>query len=231
MCPCSRKESFVVYLGGQNLEVPETKRVTVVTRRSIIHPQFELLGLKHDVALIDLHSPVSISAWVGVVTLPMKDLEDVTYTDENVLLTAWGSRHVLWCYSQFSPWIAGLQDKVQYFFNTSLMSAEECSRVYDDRIQSNHICAVMAWNTDSCFSESGSPIVTQEEDASTLIGLLSFNDHCSEDPFHPGVASKDTNCPNIYPGTTYSTEPDWNIMKSSLRKWIISLISNISSSR
>nr|CAD7581687.1 unnamed protein product [Timema californicum] len=89
-----------------------------------------------------------------------------------------------------SHWIAGLQDKVQYFLNTSLVSAEECSRVYDDRIQSNHICAIMAWDTDSCFSESGSPIVTQEEDVSTLIGLLSFNDHCSEDPFHPGVASK-----------------------------------------
>nr|CAD7607792.1 unnamed protein product [Timema genevievae] len=237
-----KKESYVVYLGGKNLRVSETKRVTVVTRRSIIHPQFELLGLKHDVALIDLHSPVSISAWVGVVTLPLKDLEDVTYTDQNMLLTAWGSHHVR------------LQDRVQYFLNTSLVSAEECSRVYVDRIQSNHICAVMAWDTDSCFSESGttvfyeafclvlqsesgttvfclvlqsesgttvfcevfclvfqsesgttvfcevfclvlqsesgSPIVTQEEDISTLIGLLSFNDHCSDDPFHPGVASK-----------------------------------------
>nr|CAD7462299.1 unnamed protein product [Timema tahoe] len=105
------------------------------------------------------------------------------------------------------PWVAGLQDKVQYFLDTSLVSAEECSRVYVDRIQSNHICAVMAWDTDSCFSksgttvscevfclvlqsESGSPIVIQEEDISTLIGLLSFNDHCSDDPFHPGVASK-----------------------------------------
>nr|CAD7462300.1 unnamed protein product [Timema tahoe] len=90
-----RKESYVVYLGGKNLKVSETKRVTVVTRRSIIHPQFELLGLKHDVALIDLHSPVSISAWVGVVTLPLKYLEDVTYTDQNMLLTAWGGHHVL----------------------------------------------------------------------------------------------------------------------------------------
>ncbi|CAG2067844.1 unnamed protein product, partial [Timema podura] len=159
------KESYVVYLGGKNLKVSETKRVTVVTRRSIIHPQFELLGLKHDVALIDLHAPVSISVtvlplqvmlsstsskvpvvsgyvfqlWVGVVTLPLKELEDVTYTDQNMLLTAWGGHHVR------------LQDRVQYFLNTSLVSAEECSRVYVDRIQSNHICAVMAWETDSCF--------------------------------------------------------------------------------
>nr|CAD7450855.1 unnamed protein product [Timema bartmani] len=56
------------------------------------------------------------------------------------------------------PWVAGLQDKVQYFLDTSLVSAEECSRVYVDRIQSNHICAVMAWDTDSCFSESGTTV-------------------------------------------------------------------------
>ncbi|XP_071043649.1 trypsin-1-like [Parasteatoda tepidariorum] len=145
----------------------------------IVHEGYNpMTGLKNDIALLRLMSPMNMEEAEGLITgvcLPSRDMADNTTGIGTV--TGWGTT------SQ-----GGKLSETLQAVDIPILNDTVCQEVYGDLYENTMLCAgYEEGGRDSCQGDSGGPFVQRSENGvSTLIGIVSFGRGCAQ-PKYPGV--------------------------------------------
>ncbi|XP_007496092.2 plasma kallikrein [Monodelphis domestica] len=143
----------------------------------IIHHQYEISEIGHDIAIIKLDTPLNCTDSQSSICLPS---EENTYQD--CWVTGWG-------YTQEKGEIQNTLLKA----NIPLISNEECQKKYlQYKVTDHMICADdKEGGKDSCKGDSGGPLSCIHNGKWKLVGITSWGDGCGQKD-HPGVYTKVT---------------------------------------
>ena len=140
----------------------------------IIHPQYDDYLLDNDIALLRLEKPSNISC------IPLISGQYEIEAKEATIM-GWGSinKH----YSEYP-------DLLQQV-SVPIITNEVCKRAYsDEEITQNMFCAgYSGGGKDSCFGDSGGPVIIQESGKWKLAGIVSWGEGCGE-PGYYGVYTR-----------------------------------------
>jgi len=164
-------DSYSVRAGSASADEGGKKRDVV---RIILHPDFNLRTLEHDIALLKIGKPFTIGGSVQLVKLPLPGLNILPRT---LFVAGWGSPDAN--DSDAEPKLRGTLVKV--------IDQRRCRRLYsylDRPITDDMVCAADA-GRDHCFGDSGAPLVHR----GCSYGIVSFAHGCA-DPHFPGVYTK-----------------------------------------
>ncbi|KAK7082615.1 Chymotrypsin-like elastase member 2A, partial [Halocaridina rubra] len=81
----------IVKLGGHNLRIRDAKAVDVGISTTIFHPEYKLASAKHDLAILRLANPVSLSNRISPVCLPWTETDSPDLIGRSLTLTGWGA--------------------------------------------------------------------------------------------------------------------------------------------
>ena len=166
---CMEPGDLEVVLGAHNLEKDPAERIGI--RKILMHPDYVWCGDDFDIALLELSSGVSTTP------IPLPTASD--YPEDTPSITmGWGAT-----------------DPEGFDFSETLrqveipiVSNETCNAAYnyfshydyDDPITDNMLCAGDAAGAkDSCYGDSGGPLIVQEGGTWTLAGIVSWGDGCA----------------------------------------------------
>ncbi|RZB45732.1 brachyurin, partial [Asbolus verrucosus] len=151
---------FQVLLGSTTLQGNDPNRVTLSTSNKVIHPDFNLETLEHDVGLIKFHLPIEFNDYIQPIYLP------TVHVPDNMESTAigWGQK------DDATP---GLTNQLNYVTVTTV-SNMECQLSYANHIFDTMICVAGNYNEGTCRGDSGSPLMTTLNHHHWHIGISSF---------------------------------------------------------
>ncbi|XP_064100784.1 transmembrane protease serine 9-like [Macrobrachium nipponense] len=134
--------------------------------------------MDHDIGLIWLSSPVTLSERVKPVCLP-----DVSknYSGFKAVTSGWGSLTE-----------GGSSPDILNEVDVPVITNEACNASYDGAITSNMICAgYPSGGKDACQGDSGGPLVVEDNGRWVLVGITSWGNGCAR-PNYPGVYARVT---------------------------------------
>ncbi|XP_067623815.1 brachyurin-like [Eurosta solidaginis] len=151
-----------IYLGSTTY-LDSTVSLEVDKCDIIVHPEFDGITLRNDIALIKIPA-VTYSDAIKPVTLPNCALPHPPYVDENVVASGWGLTSD--ADVSYSP--------VLKFATFKVISNDVCAEVYwyMNGIDSGKMCTVSANREGVCAGDSGGPLVVANTDLQ--IGIISF---------------------------------------------------------
>ncbi|XP_063604109.1 venom serine protease-like [Penaeus indicus] len=167
-------------------ETASTQRLSVA--RVIVHEGFnDSVSSDNDIGLVQLSSALDFTAtWPDVAPACPPDALSA-YDDVTVTVAGWG-------YLSYptNPTLPRVLQKV----DVQTVPVSECMTQYKaGKVTSNMICA-SAPGKDACFSDSGGPLMAQQNDHWVVIGVVSFGPTaCAK----PGVAGVYTRVGNYLP--------------------------------
>ncbi|NXN96832.1 TMPS9 protease, partial [Rhinopomastus cyanomelas] len=169
---------WVAFLGTPLLNGADGKTEKVF--RIYKHPFYNVYSLDYDVALLELASPVRLSAAVRPICLP--DSSHVFREGARCFITGWGST------KEGGPMSKQLQKAA-----VSVIGDQDCKKFYPVQISSRMLCAGFPQGTvDSCSGDAGGPLACQEPSGKWfLAGITSWGYGCAR-PYFPGVYTKVT---------------------------------------
>ncbi|XP_065582909.1 venom protease-like isoform X2 [Artemia franciscana] len=139
-------------------------------------------GIKNDIALVVLETPVALTSRIAPICLPYGDLREYDFANSEATASGWGK---LTSGGEF----ASILQEV----NLKIVPQNDCSKVWRS-IKDQHICA-RAPGKDSCDGDSGGPLTVFDSKTGLnyLIGLVSFGlrNRCADKKF-PGVYTRIT---------------------------------------
>jgi len=144
------------------------KRCTV--RRTIPHPEYNRRNLQYDVALIELACTVTSDSNTAFATLAPKSLSDLRRSNGLSVWTAgWGQDE------SASP-----TERLMHA-ELSTVDATQCQQKTSRAILSSMMCAYSN-RSDSCYGDSGGPLMYHDNGRWVLAGIVSFGTHarCGE---------------------------------------------------
>uniref|UniRef100_A0A671FY70 Peptidase S1 domain-containing protein n=1 Tax=Rhinolophus ferrumequinum TaxID=59479 RepID=A0A671FY70_RHIFE len=171
--------------GRRPVSLPDLRRERVSLRgeallnvsRVLVHPKYVTTNLGSDLALLQLSKAVDNTAYVRPVQLPSASL-DVT-PEHQCWVTGWGTISM----NQSLPPPYCLQQ-----VNVQVVENEVCNQQYhkacghffgDSRIiQSDMLCAGSE-GRDSCYGDSGGPMVCRVSGSWSLVGIVSWGYGCA----------------------------------------------------
>ncbi|XP_047456750.1 chymotrypsin-like protease CTRL-1 [Mugil cephalus] len=175
--PMYHLSDIVVFLGLYNHSAVSSDVVSRTLKQTVIHPGFDFLTLENDIGLLRLSAPVNFTSYIKPVCL----------ASEN------SSFH-----SGISSWVTGFgvtdsgsfTDVLQEV-NVPIMGNNECRCYYgSSEIADSMICAGLeAGGKDSCYGDSGSPLMSKKDDVWVQSGIVSFGLGCGL-PRKPGVYTR-----------------------------------------
>ncbi|XP_035278749.1 trypsin-like [Anguilla anguilla] len=161
-----------IMLGEHDLRVFEGTEQLMKTDNIIWHPSYDYQTLDHDIMLIKLFHPVTITNAVRPVSLP----SGCPTGGMPCTVAGWGTTSV---------YPMNLPLRLQCL-DVPIVDAAKCENSYPGMITSNMVCAgYMDGGSGVCNGDSGSPLVCRGE----LHGLVSWGQGCAE-PNYPGVYTK-----------------------------------------
>jgi len=149
---------------------------TCSVKRTIPHPQYNRKNLQYDVALIELNCTVTTDSNTAFATLAPESLRDLRPSNG------------------LSVWTAGWGQVESGSGSERLMHAElhtvdvtQCQQSTSHAILSSMMCAYSN-RSDSCYGDSGGPLMYKDNDRWVLAGIVSFGTHerCAQQD-QPGV--------------------------------------------
>ncbi|XP_047483498.1 CLIP domain-containing serine protease 14D-like [Penaeus chinensis] len=167
-------------------ETASTKRLSV--SRVIVHEGYnDSVSSENDIGLVQLSSALDFTAtWPDVAPACPPDALS-TYDNATVTVAGWG-------YLSYptNPTLPRVLQRV----DIQTVPVRECMTQYrEGKVTSNMICA-SAPGKDACFSDSGGPLMAQQNDHWAVIGVVSFGPTaCAQ----PGVAGVYTRVGNYLP--------------------------------
>jgi len=164
-------DSYSVRAGSASADEGGQRRDVV---RIILHPDFNLRTLEHDIALLKISKSFSVGGSIQLVKLPLPGLNILPRT---LFVAGWGSPDAN--DSDAEPKLRGTLVKV--------IDQRRCRRLYshlDRPITEDMVCAADA-GRDHCFGDSGAPLVHR----GCSYGIVSFAHGCA-DPHFPGVYTR-----------------------------------------
>ncbi len=144
----------------------------------IVHPEYNTLNLRSDIALLQLSSPVNGS----IIALP-EPTSDVPAVDELATVAGWGAT------SEGGSLSANLLEVA-----LPVVSHAECLPFYSSSLSAAaNVCAggFTAGGFDSCQGDSGGPLFVARENVLVQAGIVSYGVGCAQ-PGIPGVYTRVT---------------------------------------
>ncbi|XP_063244258.1 uncharacterized protein LOC134543278 [Bacillus rossius redtenbacheri] len=170
---------------GEHDRVSKAEAVTVErkVRAAAKHADFTLLTFNHDVAVLELDSPVKLGATIRTACIPDHAEED--YSGRVAVVAGWGR------VEEKKP-TSGMLRKVA----VPIMTEEECKAAgYNEtRITQNMICAGYSeGKKDACQGDSGGPLhIDGEKGSLEVVGIVSWGRGCAR-PNYPGIYTRVAN--------------------------------------
>ncbi|NEX16037.1 MAG: hypothetical protein C1943_05230 [Halochromatium sp.] len=151
--------------------------------RVIPNPNYSVWGFDHDIALLQLASPVT-GASIGEVTPLISSQEPILAPDGTLAtVTGWGTTSE-----------GGQSSSTLMQVDVPLLGPDTCRQDsgYGSRITDNMVCAgfIEGGGRDSCQGDSGGPLVVPDQQGSyRLTGIVSWGEGCAR-PEYPGVYTR-----------------------------------------
>ncbi|XP_068193692.1 prostasin-like [Antennarius striatus] len=159
---------YDIFLGRQNQMGSNPNEVMRKASKIIIHPQYNPKEVYNDIALIQLSGPVNFTNFIRPVCLAAVGSE---YKDgKECWVTGWGD------ISMISPLLPPqtLQEVV-----VPIVSNSDCNKIYQ-LITNKMMCAGYSeGGKDSCFADSGGPLLRKVNSTWVQGGVVSFGCGCA----------------------------------------------------
>ncbi|CAB4055009.1 unnamed protein product [Lepeophtheirus salmonis] len=147
----------------------------------IPHHQYNASIVSNDIALIKLRSRPKISMAIQTICLP-SNLEE-KYEERIAFVSGWGKTN-----TSVNNTVSNILRKAAL---TVLKNSHKyCKSATLKSTRSSKICGY-GWDRDSCYGDSGGPLILNENGRCTLIGLVSYGFGCAK-KFLPGVYTRIT---------------------------------------
>ncbi|GAB0200454.1 thrombin-like enzyme bhalternin [Grus japonensis] len=180
MCPlsCPHPTSHIQVRAGEHSLVTVTgQEQYAMAVEVVVHPDFNSAegdnAYAHDLMLLRVEPPFTITPYVQPVTLPTSP--PATGTDCTVM--GWGTTT--------SPQ-ESFPDTPQCV-NITVVDDSQCQMIYGSKVTEDMLCAgVAAGGRDSCQGDSGGPLICN----GVLQGIVSWGDHPCGQVGKPGVYSQ-----------------------------------------
>ncbi|CAH0552812.1 unnamed protein product [Brassicogethes aeneus] len=162
-----------------------------------VHPFFNPLTLKNDIAVLRLVTPMTRSAYINTACMPLSGSTSATFVGQRCVVSGWG---------QTSFFINNAPTNLmkQVFVNvvdyttcrTSFSAANLLSTNVDTYLDGNgEICAGGESQKDACSQDGGSPLVCQDTSGVYRVaGLVIWGKNCGQ----PGVYGVYVSIPAYY---------------------------------
>ncbi|XP_036392375.1 ST14 transmembrane serine protease matriptase a [Megalops cyprinoides] len=176
----SQPSVWEAYL-GLHIQKQNTKfTVKRNLRRVIAHPYYNHYTFDHDIALMELDSPVTLNEYVMPICLPSPAHEFPA--GKSVWITGWGA-------TREGGYGASVLQKAE----VRIINSTVCNQLMGGQITSRMVCAgVLAGGVDACQGDSGGPMSSLESDGHMfLAGVVSWGDGCARRN-KPGIYTKVT---------------------------------------
>ncbi|KAK8400277.1 hypothetical protein O3P69_003171 [Scylla paramamosain] len=172
-----------VVLGEHQRSVLDETPFTLVLRttRAIPHEDYDGSGdtKNNDIGLLELATPVNLAKTPNIAPVCPPSANS-TDTASRVTTIGWGFTSS-----------AGEQADVLQMVELLPVALEECRQQYEEgAITENMICAADT-NKDSCFDDSGGPLMAEVDGHWEIIGIVSFGPTvCAQPDYLPWISSK-----------------------------------------
>jgi secreted trypsin-like serine protease len=157
----------------------EPGEIVANVSRIVIHPMYhQPKQFSHDMSLLQLAAPVTMTDHIQPVCLPM-NVDNIVVEGQPCFVTGWGAT------SEGGPVSSKLRQVIVPFLNQS-----HCIQEYPNQIDNTMLCAGRR-GVDSCQGDSGGPLVTKHTDSGRWYqaGIVSWGQGCAENN-HAGVYSR-----------------------------------------
>ncbi|XP_050544572.1 venom protease-like [Daktulosphaira vitifoliae] len=168
--------------------------IDVFVERVMTHEEFNWQNKTNDIAILKLNNSISFNNFIQPICLPiMPDLRVNQFVKYIAKVAGWGS----------TAYHGSLSTMLMEAF-IPVINNSECYRSYADKnvvLDERILCTgYKTGGIDTCYGDSGGPMVLEIEEQSYLIGVLSFGLKCGEPNF-----------PVVYSRLTYFV--DWIVEK------------------
>ncbi|XP_069947151.1 chymotrypsin-like protease CTRL-1 [Cherax quadricarinatus] len=159
-------------------ETPYTQVVPAV--RVIPHDKYghSTSPKDHDIGLIELATEVDLEVTRNIAPACPPD-QDLNYDNLTVTVSGWG-------YTSFPGHKAEVLQKVEM----QTVPQEVCRRQYEAGVITDNMICAAALNKDSCFDDSGGPLMTKVGQHWQVVGIVSFGPSTCGNPKVSGVYTK-----------------------------------------
>jgi hypothetical protein len=157
-----------VVLGVFDTASNENQRVTKRVKRVIIHPDYNKTNLDHDIALLQLSTPIEYDGYKSPICLPPANID---LRGKSLYAAGWGNVRPE-VFPSTKP--TKLQDIL-------LQEVDPCPNFRID--PKRQLCASSALGGRICFGDSGGPLMMQDGEKWMVVGVVSFaTDPCTTGP-------------------------------------------------
>jgi secreted trypsin-like serine protease len=164
--------SIEIVFGVHNLKTDAGERFNV--KQIIIHPDFDANTLNADLALLELYENCDYTP------VPVID-QDLTLTGQMGTVLGWGDISLTQ-----TVYPEALQQ-----VSLPIVSNSDCNKAYNklpwyyNPVTGNMMCAgYITGGKDSCYGDSGGPLLVQMDGAWKLAGLVSWGEGCADPGFY-----------------------------------------------
>lgn len=160
-----------VLAGSVLLDSPDMQEIMVTN--SYVHPQYNVLQLDYDIALLEL----AMEAELPAEPISMNQDPDMPVVDTLATVVGWGLTT-----TDVTDPDYGVVNELREV-ELPVVSNETCNapQSYNGTITSTMLCAGYAdGGKDSCGGDSGGPLMVMQDGAWILSGVVSFGDGCAE---------------------------------------------------
>nr|CAI5830602.1 unnamed protein product [Callosobruchus analis] len=167
-----------VLLGAHNISENEASQVHLTSSKFIIHPKYRQGRNLHDIALIQLQTPVQLNDNIRTIKLP--GLDDIfTFLDEkSAVIAGWGkTKDTDTTYSE-----------VLRSTNVTIIPLVTCELSYLFSLTGDQMCSSGVSKKNICLGDAGSPLVVN----GVQVGIASFGSHLGCEAGLPGVYTRMT---------------------------------------
>ncbi|XP_051988450.1 trypsin-like [Xyrauchen texanus] len=173
------KSTITIYLGRQRKSDSNPNEMSMSVSNIIIHPNYDSPKDNNDIALVQLSSSATFSAYINPVCLAAAG--SILAPGTSIWVTGWGS---------LRSGDSQLPDILQEV-KIPIVSNSDCNNAYGGAITNNMICAGLLnqGGKDSCQGDSGGPMVYKNSSLWIQSGIVSFGIGCA-DPNYPGVYAR-----------------------------------------
>ena len=199
-----RASSIGVVLGDHDAATAETSEQTRSAVRYVVHPDYDAVNIRNDIALVQLATPVTLNSRVA--TIPIATQSSAVGTTTTA--TGWGlvGASPMWenvvggpyyVYEDGTPVRIPTTTSLLMEVSTPIASNATCQPSFDVTLQDSMMCAGVPASTwyengkGSCSGDSGGPLVVKASNGtSTLVGITSFGSYfCSSYSLYTRVSS------------------------------------------
>ncbi|XP_072298007.1 vitamin K-dependent protein C [Eucyclogobius newberryi] len=160
---------FRVRLGDYERLRDENSEVVLRVVKAFKHPKYDSNTVAHDIALLRLEGPASLSNYILPVCLPRPDMAQRVLHRNGTLtvVTGWGKEDIR----------SSRHSTTLNVIKIPLVERSVCSQFMSNNITENVLCAgVLGKPYDACEGDSGGPMVTLYRDTWFLVGLVSWGE-------------------------------------------------------